>query len=196
MDQTIKDFWENDNLKNIKPTSTEFPEGFDPRCVLKEITADITFSSIVDFGCGYGRLCEAWDNTKYTGIDISEIAVNEAIKKNPTYVFKNYSTPAADLYVAYTVFLHLSNDQLKKELRAIQTKYFIIAEILGSEWSNNGKGNPPTYNRDDYDIMKEFGFEMIKEVRRPYARYVNHKMAKGKNTDISFLLWGHNEIFI
>jgi len=189
MDSSIKEFWEKDNLKNIKPTKDEFPEGFDPRVVLKELVKELEFSSIIDFGCGYGRLCKAWDNQKYIGVDISDVAITEAKKRNPEYVFIFYATPSADLYVAYTVFLHLSNKQLRKELKSIQTKYFIIAEILGSEWSNNGKGIPPTYNRDDYSIMEEFGYKLVKEIKKPYTRYIGSKIAENKNTDISFLLW-------
>ena len=75
-------------------------------------------------------------------------------------------------------------------MKSIQAKYFIIAEILGSEWTNHGEGNPPTYNRDDYSIMNEFGYKLLKEIKKPYARYIGSRIAKGKNTDISFLLWG------
>jgi len=34
--------------------------------------------------------------------------------------------------------------------------------------------------------MEEFGYELLREVRKPYQRYVG---TKNKNTDISFLLW-------
>lgn len=189
MDKSIKSFWEKDNFRNIKPTDKEFPEGFDPRLVLANLIADIEYEKIVDFGCGYGRLCRAFPIEKYIGVDISDKAIEEARKRNPTYKFISYSKPKSDIYLAYTIFLHLSDKQLRQELKGIQTIYFIIAEILGSEWSNNGKGNPPTYNRDDYSIMKEFNFELVQEIKFPYKRYVNSRIAKGKNTDISFLLW-------
>ncbi len=196
MDKTIKEFWEKDNLRNIKPTTKEFPEGFDPRSVLQLMTAGIAFTSVIDFGCGYGRLCEAWPVDKYIGVDISDVAIKEAKKRNPKYTFTSYQKPPADLYVAYTVFLHLSDEQLREELKGIQSEYFLIAEILGSEWANNGRGNPPTYNRDDYSIMKEFGYKLVKEIKKPYVRYVGSRIAKDKNTDISFLLWSHNENII
>jgi len=189
MNNDIKSFWEQDNFRNIKPTSEEFPEGFDPREVLKELIENIDYETIVDFGCGYGRLCEAFPPEKYVGIDISDRAIEEGGRRNPDYLFASYGKPLADIYLAYTVFLHLSDEQLMEELETIQTTYFIIAEILGSEWSDYGRGKPPAYNRDDYSIMEEFGYVLVREIRKPYKRYVGRDMAKNKNTDISFLLW-------
>ena len=189
MDKSIKEFWEKDDFRNIKPTSNEFPEGFDPRSVLSNLITDIEYEKIVDFGCGYGRLCKAFPVEKYIGTDISDKAIEEAKKRNPEYRFESYCKPEADVYLAYTVFLHLSDEQLRQELKGIQTTYFIIAEILGSEWSNKGKGNPPTYNRNDYSIMSEFSFELIQEIKFPYKRYVGSRIAKDKNTNMSFLLW-------
>jgi len=122
-------------------------------------------------------------------IDISDKAIEEAGKRNPDYLFASYGKPLADIYLAYTVFLHLNDEQLMEELETIQTTYFIIAEGLGSEWSNYGMGKPPAYNRNDYSIMEEFGYVLVREIRKPYKRYVGNVIAKNKNTDISFLLW-------
>ncbi len=185
----VKAFWERDSFRNIRPGKKEFPEGFDPREVLKELIEDIDYETVVDFGCGYGRLCKAFSPEEYIGTDISDKAIEEARKRNPDYKFISYAKPSADIYLAYTVFLHLSDEQLVEELETIQTTYFIIAEILGSEWSNHGMGRPPTYNRDDYSIMEEFGFTLLREVKKPYKRYVGDSIAKNKNTNISFLLW-------
>lgn len=190
MDKNVKEFWEKDKLKNIKPTDKEFPEGFDPRLVLRKMLRSIDYDLIVDLGCGYGRLCEAFSQEKYVGVDISSVALQAAENRNPDYTFVTYDEkPKADVYLAYTVFLHLSDAQLRQELASIKAEYFIVAEILGSEWGNGGKGDPPTYNRDDYSIMEEFGYSLIEEIKLPYKRYVGTKMASGKNTDISFLLW-------
>ncbi len=52
MDQTVKEFWEKDNLRNIKPTTGEFPEGFDPREVLKECCVNTVRSLDTNFIAG------------------------------------------------------------------------------------------------------------------------------------------------
>jgi len=189
----VKAFWEQDGFRNIKPTKKEFPEGFDPREVLKKLIKGIRYKTIIDFGCGYGRLCKAFSPKKYIGTDISDRAIEAARKRNPKYKFISYEKPVADIYLAYTVFLHLSNEQLAGELKTIQTTYFIIAEILGGEWSNHGKGKPPTYNRNDYSIMEEFGYALLREIKKPYERYIGTIIARNKNTDISFLLWKKND---
>lgn len=189
MDESVKTFWEKDNFKNIKPTNKEFPEGFNPGVIINKLLEGIQYETIVDFGCGWGRLCKGFSKEKYIGTDISDKAIKKAKDMNPDYKFISYSKPKADIYLSYTVFLHLTDNQIREELKDIQTTYFIIAEILGEEWANKGKGTPPTYNRDDYSIMEEFGYSLIKEIKLPYKRYVETKIAEGKNTNISFLLW-------
>lgn len=52
-----KDYWIGDSLNNIIPLNHgENPEGFDPKLVLKDITKKLDFDTVLDFGCGYGRL--------------------------------------------------------------------------------------------------------------------------------------------
>jgi len=197
----LKTFWEADKFRNIKPITKkfgEFPEGFDPRVVLKNMVSELHYKSIVELGCGYGRLCRAFSAAKYTGTDISDYAIKSAKEKNKDYWFQNYSHPIADVYLAYTVFLHLTESQVRDELNQITCNHFIIAEILGREWANNGKHSKkgvPTYNRnkEDYDkILLESGFTFIKEIKKPYMRYDIMPEYKSRNTKISFLLYGRS----
>ena len=190
----VKEFWENDNFKNIKPTSNEFPEGFDVLGTLKKIANELNYESIVELGCGYGRLSTAFDKDKYIGTDISDRACDKARVKNPTYTYQEYSHPKADIYLAYTVFLHLTDEQVHNELKQINSKYFIISEILGNEWANNGKGGVPTYNREleQYNsIMKEHGYELSYEVNHLYKRYENWGR---RNKNIYFLVYKRTNI--
>ena len=72
----------------------------------------------------------------------------------------------------------------------MRCKWLIVAEILGREWRRDGI--PPVYNRDldDYlPLMRAHDLVLHKHVKRPYKRYADSKYYKGKNTDISFLIF-------
>ena len=49
----------------------EFPEGFNVIDFLREITKELDFKRVLDFGCGYGRLSKAFDSDKYIGVDLN-----------------------------------------------------------------------------------------------------------------------------
>lgn len=199
-----KKYWTEDNCKNIIPLiGNEFPEGWSPIELIKDIVKDYPYESILDFGCGYGRLSKSFDKEKYLGIDLNPNAIKIAKENNPDYNYQEFcvdsiSFPEADLCMAYTVFLHLDDvtlkDTLKKLTKTIK-KNFIISEILGREWRRDGF--PLVFNRekDEYiGIMKKFGFEFDKEIRRPYKRYAESAYYSDKNTDISFLIFRKSEI--
>ena len=44
--------------------------------------------TVLDVGCGYGRLCEIFNPDKYLGIDFSEEMIKLANKKFPQYKFE------------------------------------------------------------------------------------------------------------
>lgn len=78
-----KSYWINDNCNNIIPKNWgEFPEGFNVIDFLREITEELDFKSVLDFGCGYGRLSKAFDSDKYLGIDLNYKALKIARDDN------------------------------------------------------------------------------------------------------------------
>jgi SAM-dependent methyltransferase len=192
-----KKFWISDSLQNIVAgTNIENPEGWDPIDILLELLKPLPFETVLDFGCGYGRLCKAFQPNSYIGIDLNPDAIKEARRLYSDYFFKEteidseYDT--VDIILAYTVFLHLDDDTLGSilhRLRKACKKSLIIGEILGKEWRR--LGNPPVFNRDidDYrSLLADFGFQIINEYRLPYKRYADSPYFKDKNTDMSFLL--------
>ena len=192
-----KKYWQTDNLRNIVAgTDTENPEGWDPVEVLREMLKTMDFETVLDFGCGYGRLCKAFQPKNYTGIDLNPQAIQEAQKRYPDYFFKEIEVDSeydnVDIVLAYTVFLHLDDDTLGiilQRLRKACNNYLIIGEILGREWRR--PGDPPVFNRnhDDYiSLLQRHGFQVIKEYKLPYKRYANSPYFKNKNTDLSFLI--------
>jgi len=198
--ERLKEFWEKDQLRNIIPqVGQAFPEGFDPKPPLREIFKWSGGGSVVDLGCGYGRLCEAFEPEAYTGVDINPLAVAEARKLHPAYRFEALGSeanlPSGDFCLAYTVFLHMPDQALKPWLESIRKnfKYLLIAEILGRDW-RDAAGSTPIFNREREDyagLMKPFSPAL--ELRVPYQRYVNsHFATMTRNTDISFLLFSEN----
>ncbi len=190
----MKEFWKEDHLANIIPRGFgEYPEGFAVPAFLKEWLQPIPFQSVVDLGCGYGRLSTAFSQESYLGIDVNPEAILAAKEKFPGYRFlesKEDQFPKADLYMAYTVFLHLLDDEVHHILDLVDTSYFLVAEILGSEWRR--KGNPPVYNRefDEYiKIFHQHQYRMVDEISKPYARYSEDPQYQSKNCEISFLLF-------
>lgn len=192
-----KNYWKNDELRNIRPDGLgEFPEGWDVRAYLKELTARLPHDSLVDFGCGYGRLCRAFAPQKYLGIDLNPNAVKTAAERFPTYSFQEADFdhyPPADIYLAYTVFLHLDDEVLAEVLTRMAAscrKYLIIAEILGREWRR--PGTPPVFNRDQQDyvsLASAAGFRLAGEDARPYRHYQSNPQFADRNTDLNVLIF-------
>jgi len=193
-----KKYWAGDNLKNIIPQQHgQYPEGWDPAEVLKEIIKDKDLGKVMDFGCGYGRLCHAFGCDSYLGVDLNPHAIEAARKAYPGYRFMEINIDSSfdkvDVVFAYTVFLHLDDDTLSNillRMRESCQKLLIVAEILGREWRRQGL--PPVFNRDreDYkDLITARGFNFVEEYRRPYERYARMPEYRNRNTDISFLLF-------
>lgn len=195
-----KSFWVRDRTKNIIPLRHgKFPEGYDVVEYLRDKASSRDFGTVLDFGCGIGRLSAAFDKDRYIGVDLNPDALRQAEKENPGYTYKEVfieteKFPEADTCLAYTVFLHLDDDTLDGllgRLSATTRKYFIVSEILGNEWRRGGL--PPVFNREkqEYaDLMDRHGFSLCYEDHQPYARYINDPaFADKKNKDISFLVF-------
>lgn len=195
-----KSYWINDNCNNIIPKNWgEFPEGFNVIDFLREITEELDFKSVLDFGCGYGRLSKAFDSDKYLGIDLNYKALkiarddNAGYKYEETFIDTEYY-PNSDLTNVYTVFLHLDDNTLEEVLLKLSkstNKYIIISEIMGREWRRNGL--PPAFCRDKEEYIKylnKYGFELYKEYDKPYKRYIEDKnWDDKKNRNVSFLIF-------
>lgn len=188
-----REFWQEQGLEHVVPKGFgQFPEGFDVHGVLRNLSEEIGYQSVIDFGCGYGRLCESFHPEKYLGIDVNLQLIEDAKAKFPSYKFSPLTNEVmgAELYLAYMVFLHLSDRELHETLKQFRCKWLIVAEILGKEWQRDG--DPKVFSRDlvDYSqILRSHDFVLHKHVRRGYKRYQDIPWYQGKNTDISFLVF-------
>lgn len=170
----------------------EFPEGWDASHLVKEIADEIGYSSIIDFGCGYGRLCKGFDANKYIGLDVNPLAISAAQERFQGYQFRIVGDEPqyADIYLAYSVFLHMKEGELQEVLTKMRCKWLIVAEILGREWRREGL--PPAYNRElcEYvELFRRHDLVLNKHIKRPYKRYADAPWYQGRNTDISFLVF-------
>mgnify|MGYP001089471595 CR=1 FL=1 len=167
-------FWEREGLRHITPAGKDNPEGWDVRSFLRELAR----GSVIEIGCGYGRLCTAFDPEDYIGTDINPAAVAKAMEIHPEHRFEMFNGQSADTALLYTVALHISDDDLPGFIAGINADRVIVAEIMGREWRR--PGNPPVFNRDPEGYIEAFaGFECKEIHAKPYEHY--------KGTDITFL---------
>lgn len=187
--QKIKDYWKQDGLRNLTAGDTDFPEGWDPVEKLKHFLDRMEFTSVLDLGCGAGRLCRAFLPENYLGVDLNPAAVDLARLRFPAYDFREINfdddIPQADLTLAYTVFLHLDDERLKETLSKIKSKYLIVAEILGREWRSEKVFNR---NLEDYEqILSDAGYKITRHISLKYKHYAQNPRYKDRNTRISFI---------
>ena len=172
-------FWQTENgLRHIVPPGCPQPEGFDVHGDLREIAMD---RSVLEFGCGVGRLSPAFLPSRYLGVDVSPGSINEAQNQNPDHAFLLYAggrLPRFDVVLAWTVLLHVSDDEIKRtvgELARATSTQLVIGEIMGRSWRR--RGDPPVFNREPLEyveLLEQVGsFRSIRHWNKPCVRYPN-----------------------
>lgn len=170
------DFWVEHGARNITPDGKRDPERSDVRGLLAELAR----GKVIDIGCGYGRLCDAFAPKDYLGVDINRELLAKARELHPGYRFMPSKRWQADTAVLYTVLLHINDDDLADFVSRIDASRVIVAEIMGRHWRR--EGNPPVYNREPDDYVQAFSGWALTETRRlPYRHY--------PDTDITFLVF-------
>lgn len=186
--EDVINFWKNDDFKNITPRGKEFPEGWDVRTLLTTLVGD---EDIIEVGCGYGRLVEAFKPEQYIGVDINPNGVMEAKERNPKYTFKDFNVDdqldVSSWLMFYTVLLHVNDDDILPYLQSVtkNTDKVLVAEILGQKWRGNFKY---AFNREESeyeDIFEKCGFRKQARYERDYEHYAN--------TAITFLVFEKNK---
>lgn len=179
-------FWRNDQGRNITPPSSISPAGFDEVAFLKRLGPLLMYKSIVEIGCGFGRLASAFPPHMYLGLDVNPEAINRAKLHRPDYRFEaiefEAAYPKADLYLAYTVFLHIDDRHIADVNRRLKSvcRQLLIVEVMDSTFRECPSTVPNfVRSRSDYErIFQSFDLEF--EIRRPYQHYPGR--------DISYLL--------
>lgn len=187
MKPDILDFWRRAQLAHINPAITdEFPEGWDVREELRELFGN---RQVTDIGCGYGRLCTAFQPDRYTGYDLNPAAIETARQRHPSYRFAlmrdPLDYPAGDAALLYAVLVHVHDDDIEATVAPLcrRANFIVVAEIMQRSWRGEGmprpKGAPPVFNRDVSEYVAMFamqGFDVDDVVVAPYKRYPDTKM--------------------
>lgn len=186
----IAEFWKQDRMANVIPQNASlgaFPEGWDVRPFLKEFVNAGPAQTVLEVGCGYGRLCDAFPARQYRGVDINPEAIATARQTHPAHQFETIdfaaAYPTADRLLLYTVLLHIDDLSVGPMIGQLcaASPVVVVAEILGRErWRRDG--NPPVFNRDREDyigLFADYGYHLAEQQDKPYLHY--------PNTSISFL---------
>lgn len=161
--------WIEKGINFITPLGLDNPEGHDVKALLKRFVGDHT---VLDFGCGRGRLSSAFSPEQYCGYDIGPEQLKQAREANPDHYFTpNLPKDRYQFTLFYTVLLHL--DDPLDALAWVDSDRVLIAEIMNPSLAKPN-GMPPAFNRsaEQYqDIMRAFGYELIGSIEFPYRHY-------------------------
>jgi SAM-dependent methyltransferase len=193
-----KEFWVRDELTNIAREDSLIQGEWNLLEYFKGLKSKLNCIDVVDFGCGTGRLAPAFSPSEYVGIDINPFAIIKARRDNPGHTFLevdlNSQYPSADMYLVFTVFLHLDDKVMRDTLTRMQNrcyKYLVISEQLGREWRQPGS-ELPLYNRElkEYRVMlSHFGFYLTTHERFLNEHYASQDQYKDRNCKTSVLVF-------
>jgi len=122
-------FWEWENKRYQERVGRWFPI---PIYIIDNYLKEKQYKSVIDFGCGsHGRGYDLLfsEYQKYIGVDINDIAVNEAKKrhiKNKNAEFKiididpdKWELPKVDLVYCFTVLVHILPEHIEKTIKKL-----------------------------------------------------------------------------
>ena len=161
---TPEEYWRsNERLQHITPPNERWPE-----IGLKEALQSAVVGKVFEFGCGDGRLSPFFAADRYVGYDVNKHALAAAKTNNPKHRYEN-KLEGADTALAYTVLVHVPDEQIKAVVGLLKGyKRIIIGEIMGRKWRRDGL--PPVFNREarEYIDMIERPNKIVKV---QYPRY-------------------------
>lgn len=169
------EYWRSGaGLGNITPRGKLWPEGPQFPAFLQNAVGDVT---VLEFGCGIGRLARLFPPSRYVGADICAQALARAAVAYPAHRFvliaddDDPPLPEADTTLAHTVLLHVPDDRLAATVERFQSHRVIVSEILGRGWRRDG--DPPVFNREAHDYAAAFAprYRLMQVKTLPYPHY-------------------------
>jgi len=125
---------------------------------------------VAEIGCGNGRVANVLNPKMYIGVDINERAIEQARKNCPEHNFRcigyDDDYPIADMYLFYTVLLHVRDEDLPSVIeRCHEANKVIVFESMCPRLRNHG--DDFQRGMDDYDqVFKQYGWELDFYVRK------------------------------
>lgn len=186
------DAWQGeDGIRNVVPRRygklyPELPQ-FSPIEVLAELLPDDR--TVIEVGCGFGRLCVGFYPEHYIGIDINSAAIEKARATYQDYIFEEMSNmgavelhfPESAAKFAYTVMLHVPDEEFPQFVRRLcesTSDQIVIAERMDSNLRHPLKTKEtgilqPAFGRDQDEFESEFAkwyFRLRKVRQYPYFK--------------------------
>lgn len=178
---TPLDYWRSGaGLGNITPKGKPWPEGDDFPEFLSRLIGRAT---VLEFGCGTGRLAMCLEPERYVGVDVSPAALEIARQTCPTHRFELIEAaelPDANVTLCHTVLLHVPDADLSATAARFASPRVIVSEVMGRQWRRDG--DPPVFNRapDEYaETFEAAGYRLAGILTRPYPHY--------RDTDLTIL---------
>ncbi len=173
----VTDYWKKNALKHIIPDrDSEYPEG--KTTIIA--TVDECRGTVLEFGCGRGRLAPFFNRNQYLGVDISQHAIDAARTANPRHEFRSImpfdDLPDTDTILAYTVLHHIQ-DKHMPEIADIFRKAprIVITEIMEPSLATNSM--PPCLNRSPNTYQQLFQTHILDRIQHfPTPAYPGHDM--------------------
>lgn len=178
--ERISEFWICDGRRHLVPNDDEYlVEGVHTRKLLKNHVGN---GSVIEIGCGDGRLCRDFSRDQYLGFDINPGIIVDARGKYRGYKFKISKPlqeyPQSDWVFMHTVLLHVDDDDIEEFLdyATRNTDNVIISEMMNRKF-RKGDGSqrvPPVFNRSirDYkDLFRDIGFRATARDAYYFKRY-------------------------
>lgn len=192
-------WWREHGLDYITPQNLENPEGFNVAQVFEELAVawKLPFP-ILDFGCGRGRLTGAFAPSEYFGIDVNPNAVELAQTRHPEHAFAVTATPVLECtqfpgtMLAYSVFLHLYDDEIIAIMQAIKPPVLLLVEIMDGSLAKPEREDGFVRNQRDFEeyqqLLAQVEYVDTKEIMRTPVEYY-------KGQSITFSKWERTERF-
>lgn len=174
-----KEFWDKYAKENESRYNPEFAK------FIKDLAVSLRCTSALEIGCGTGVDLRLFPNTlKVFGVDLNDLALDMAKKKNPEYEFKKGSItnlPFEDSSVDF-IFTHkflncLSEEDLSKgvsEMYRVAKKYVANCEIFDISDSKNSdifKGRNMLKEWSQYKVKIISDVNMHKDIEPEEIRF-------------------------
>jgi ubiquinone/menaquinone biosynthesis C-methylase UbiE len=174
-----KEFWDNYAKNNESRYNEEFAK------FIRDLAVSLRCKSVLEVGCGTGVDLRLFPDTlDVHGVDLNDLALEMAKKKNPTHDFKNDSItnlPFGDSSIDF-IFTHkflncLTDEDLKKgvsEMYRVAKKYIVNCEIYDKSESKNDdifKGRNMLEKWSEYKVKIISDVDMHEDIEPEKIRF-------------------------
>lgn len=183
MTNLIQEFYDKEwqkvgQMKEIGPMSRHH------RRLIRKLIKGLDFKTVLDVGCGEGSpLYELFSNQNdisYSGLDISEVAINFARQKNPSVRFfaiditREFLSERFDLIICSEVLEHIQKDREALEnISKMVKQYLVVTTIQGTMQSyEKDIGHVRNYQKAELlTKIEQVGFRVLKVIEWGFPFY-------------------------